>query len=98
MLNPQFYGSDNYILNYARIGSIIGHEITHGFDVEGQKYDKDGSLFPWSTRSNFTNYSKCFVDQYNEYYIPEINSYVSEEKNTYCVVTKDFKYIINMYV
>lgn len=79
MLNPEFFGSSNQILNYARIGSIIGHEITHGFDVEGQKFDKDGSLRPWSTHSNFSDYSKCFVEQYNNYYVPEIKSYVSKQ-------------------
>lgn len=78
MINPEFFGSHDTLLNYARLGSIIGHEITHGFDVEGQKYDKNGALQPWSTQSNFTTYSKCFIDQYNKYYIPQINSYVSQ--------------------
>lgn len=77
MLNPEFFGSNNNILNYARLGSIIGHEITHGFDVDGQNYDRDGMFSPWSTHSNFSAYSKCFVDQYNKYFIPEISTYVS---------------------
>lgn len=78
MLNPEFFGDNNQVLNYARIGIIIGHEITHGFDKYGQMYDKDGAVHSWSSHSNFENYSKCFVEQYSKYYVKEIESYVSK--------------------
>ncbi|KAL1482224.1 hypothetical protein MTO96_050348, partial [Rhipicephalus appendiculatus] len=54
-------------LNYGSLGSVIGHEITHGFDDEGSQYDADGKLENWwsnQTRTKFTNKAECFVRQY----------------------------------
>lgn len=53
--------------NYAGIGSIIGHEITHGFDDEGAQYDENGNLVNWWTNETliqFQNKSQCLIDQY----------------------------------
>nr|XP_023027963.1 neprilysin-4-like [Leptinotarsa decemlineata] len=71
------------ILDYGRIGSIIGHEITHGFDAEGRKYDANGTLTSWwtaETKAAFDERTECFVDQYNKYYVPEIDAYVNGTK------------------
>ncbi|XP_067943598.1 endothelin-converting enzyme 1-like isoform X2 [Watersipora subatra] len=56
--------------NYGGMGSVIGHEITHGFDDKGSRYDANGNLVNW-----WTNYSQasfdvrrdCFVYQYSKY-------------------------------
>lgn len=54
-------------LNMGAIGSVIGHELTHGFDDQGSQYDAEGRLREWwsnSTRRKFRKKSECFVKQY----------------------------------
>lgn len=63
-------------MNYGGIGYFIGHEITHGFDNEGKKFDKNGHLVNWwanETNQAFENKAQCFVDQYSRFVVPEIN-------------------------
>jgi endothelin-converting enzyme/membrane metallo-endopeptidase-like protein 1 len=55
-------------LNYGAMGSVIGHEITHGFDDEGSQFDAYGNLENWwsnDTLQHFHNLSQCFIDQYS---------------------------------
>lgn len=63
-------------MDYGRLGAIIGHEITHGFDTAGQMYDQNGAMENWGDSKMFLNYTRCFIEQYNNYYIPEIDTYV----------------------
>ncbi|KAJ4438863.1 hypothetical protein ANN_14816 [Periplaneta americana] len=66
----------NEALDYGRIGAIVGHEITHGFDSVGRLYDKFGTEFDWwtnETSAKFDERAQCIVDQYNSYFVPEIN-------------------------
>ncbi|XP_072379054.1 neprilysin-11-like [Diabrotica undecimpunctata] len=80
MLNPLFFGSGNSILDYGRIGSVIGHEMTHGFDNDGKTYDADGTRRSWwtnETKTEFANKVNCFIDEYNKFYVPEIQEYVN---------------------
>ncbi len=60
-------------LLYAIIGgSTFGHEITHGFDDQGAKYDKEGNLNNWWTKSDsvkFFSKTKLIVDQFNNYIV-----------------------------
>ena len=48
ILQPPFFDMDaDDAFNYGAIGVVIGHEMTHGFDDQGSKYDKDGNLKTW---------------------------------------------------
>ncbi len=57
ILQPPFFDmTADDAFNYGAIGVVIGHEMTHGFDDQGSKYDKDGNLVEWWTdedRSRF---------------------------------------------
>lgn len=56
--------------NYGVMGSIIGHELTHGFDDQGSQFDADGNLKMWWTETdykNFTDKTKLIIDQFNAY-------------------------------
>lgn len=56
--------------NYGVMGSVIGHELTHGFDDQGSQFDADGNLKMWWTEAdykNFTAKTKLIVEQFNEY-------------------------------
>jgi len=57
-------------LTFGAIGSIIGHEVTHGFDNMGRRFDMNGNMLDWwSNKSSevFEKRSQCFIEQYNEY-------------------------------
>lgn len=61
-------------INIGAIGSVIGHELTHGFDDQGSQYDAEGRLREWwsnSTRQKFRKKSQCFVKQYGNIYDKE---------------------------
>lgn len=54
--------------NYGAAGAVIGHEMGHGFDDQGSKFDAEGNLKNWWTpedRKNFDERAACFVDQFN---------------------------------
>ncbi|GAA3583516.1 M13 family metallopeptidase [Klugiella xanthotipulae] len=54
--------------NYGAIGAVIGHEIGHGFDDQGSRYDGDGKLTDWWTdadRAAFEQRTASLIDQYN---------------------------------
>jgi endothelin-converting enzyme len=64
-------GYPDYI-NYGGAGSIVGHEITHGFDSQGYMYDKTGNKTLWwdnESEEAFVNQTKCFVNQYSNFTI-----------------------------
>jgi putative endopeptidase len=55
-------------INYGGIGVVIGHEMTHGFDDQGRKFDKEGNLTDWWTptdASRFDERAKALVDFYD---------------------------------
>ncbi|XP_066596334.1 membrane metallo-endopeptidase-like 1 isoform X2 [Prorops nasuta] len=63
-------------LNYATIGNIAAHEISHAFDVMGHKFDKLGNLKNWWSPHMFAIYkekAKCFIDQFSKFLIPELS-------------------------
>jgi putative endopeptidase len=67
---PLFDPNADDAVNYGGIGSVIGHELTHGFDDEGHKFDADGNLKGWWTEADEKNYAAraAIVEtQYGEY-------------------------------
>ena len=70
ILQPPFFGlSSDDAVNYGGIGAVIGHEIGHGFDDQGSKYDGDGALINWWTdadRAAFELRSNALIEQYNK--------------------------------
>jgi len=62
--------------NYGSIGSIIGHEITHGFDDQGRKFDAKGNLKDWWTASDAKAYEErgnCLAAEYT-HDVPELGA------------------------
>jgi putative endopeptidase len=60
--------------NYGAIGSVIGHEITHGFDDQGSKFDATGQMRDWweeDDAAEFERRAKIVVEQFNEYEVEE---------------------------
>ena len=69
ILQPPFFDLEaDDAVNYGAIGAVIGHEIGHGFDDQGSKYDGDGNLENWwsqSDRDEFEKRTKNLIDQYD---------------------------------
>jgi len=69
ILQPPFFDVDaDDAVNYGGIGAVIGHEIGHGFDDQGSKYDGDGNLRDWWTdddRARFEERTQALVKQYD---------------------------------
>uniref|UniRef100_H2ZJ08 Peptidase M13 N-terminal domain-containing protein n=1 Tax=Ciona savignyi TaxID=51511 RepID=H2ZJ08_CIOSA len=58
------------VVNFGAVGSTIGHELVHGFDDIGMRYNNDGSIKDWWSMALFMNYSKradCVTQTYNRY-------------------------------
>jgi len=69
ILQPPFFdASIDPAVNFGGIGVVIGHEMTHGFDDQGSKYDGKGNLREWQTaddRKAFTERTGCVADEYS---------------------------------
>jgi putative endopeptidase len=71
ILQPPFYDpkADDAV-NYGGMGAVIGHEISHGFDDQGSKFDGQGNLKEWWTaddRKNFNEHAACVSTQFDGY-------------------------------
>jgi len=67
---PFFTASYPMAWNYGAIGTIIGHELTHGFDDQGSRFDEKGRLKKWwekAVRDAYQSKKKCYVDYYSTY-------------------------------
>lgn len=65
---PFFDAERDAAANYGAIGAVIGHEIGHGFDDQGSRFDGDGRLIDWWTeadRAAFEERTKALIDQYD---------------------------------
>ncbi len=71
ILQPPFFNFDaDDAINYGAIGGVIGHEITHGFDDQGSRFDAAGNLKMWWTeedRAKFEQKADCIVKQWDGY-------------------------------
>ncbi len=71
ILQPPFFDAKaDDAVNYGAMGAVIGHEMTHGFDDQGRKFDAQGNMREWWTPEDLKNYearAKCVEDQYNSY-------------------------------
>ncbi len=71
ILQPPFFDFTlDDAVNYGGIGAVIGHEITHGFDDQGRRYDADGNLADWWTEADakaFEARAQKVIDQYDAY-------------------------------
>jgi putative endopeptidase len=74
ILQPPYFDSQmEDAVNYGSIGMVIGHELTHGFDDEGRKFDAQGNLRDWWTAADAKAYeqrSECIANEYTQE-IPE---------------------------
>jgi putative endopeptidase len=70
ILQPPFYDyKADEAVNYGGIGAVIGHEISHGFDDSGARYNADGNLINWWTEEDlkkFTELGSALANQYSE--------------------------------
>jgi putative endopeptidase len=71
ILQPPFFSdATDDAVNYGAIGVVIGHELTHGFDDQGRKFDGDGNLTDWwgpKDGPEFERRAQCLVDEYSSF-------------------------------
>ncbi|MBS1821053.1 MAG: M13 family metallopeptidase [Acidobacteria bacterium] len=71
ILQPAFYDpKQDDAVNYGHIGAVIGHELTHGFDDEGRKFDAKGNMSDWWTPEDakkFEQRTDCLVNEYGSF-------------------------------
>lgn len=71
ILQPPFFDrTEDDATNFGGIGVVIGHELTHGFDDQGSKFDGDGNLKNWWTeadRKEFDKRTGCIADEYSSF-------------------------------
>ncbi len=85
---PLFDQQSDDAANFGAIGAIIGHELTHGFDDQGRKFDGDGNLRDWWTAEDGKEFDKkeqCVADEYSGFEATEgvkLNGNLSLGENT----------------
>jgi len=71
ILQPPFFDKQaDDAVNFGGIGMVIGHELTHGFDDQGRKFDPEGNLRDWWTARDGTEFEKrasCVADEYSDF-------------------------------
>ena len=75
---PFFDAMADDAFNYGAIGVVIGHEMTHGFDDQGRRYDKDGNMHDWWTSEDGKNFT-LRTDKYADFFskikvLPDLNA------------------------
>lgn len=71
ILQPPFFDKNlDDAVNFGGIGLVIGHELTHGFDDQGRKFDPQGNLHDWWTEQDGKEFEKrvsCVADEYSNF-------------------------------
>jgi putative endopeptidase len=84
ILQPPFFDfTIDPAVNFGAIGMVIGHEMTHGFDDEGSKYDGKGNLREWQTaddRKAFTERTDCEVAEYSGFEVAPAHGDTAAQK------------------
>jgi putative endopeptidase len=89
ILQPPFF--DNKIdpaVNFGGIGVVIGHEMTHGFDDQGSKYDLNGNVRVWWTPEDLANFkqrTECVANEYDQFSVApgqNLNGHLTLGENT----------------
>lgn len=75
---PFFDPTADDAFNYGAIGVVIGHEMTHGFDDQGRRFDKDGNMHDWWTEEDGKNFTER-TDKYADFFsgikvLPDLNA------------------------
>jgi putative endopeptidase len=69
ILQPPFYDPEaDDAINYGGIGAVIGHEMSHGFDDSGAKFDSEGNLANWWSEADLKSFkerAQCVIDQFS---------------------------------
>jgi putative endopeptidase len=75
ILQPPFYSNAmDPAVNFGGIGVVIGHEMTHGFDDQGSKYDLHGNVRTWFTPEDLKQFNaktSCIADEYSGFQVAE---------------------------
>ena len=70
ILQPPFFDPESdYVSNYGAVGTVIGHEMSHGFDDQGCQFDKDGNLINWwapEDKAKYDERTKVLADWFSE--------------------------------
>jgi endothelin-converting enzyme/putative endopeptidase len=89
ILQPPFFDrAMDDAVNFGAIGAVIGHELTHGFDDQGRKFDAQGNLSDWWSEEDGREFEKratCVADQYSGYEVAagvKINGRLTLGENT----------------
>jgi putative endopeptidase len=89
ILQPAFYDKQaSDAINYGHMGAVVGHELTHGFDDEGRKFDAQGNLKEWWTAEDakrFEQRTDCLVNEYNGFVVVDdlhVNGKLTLGENT----------------
>ena len=89
ILQPPFYDNQaDDAMNFGGIGAVIGHELTHGFDDQGSKFDANGNLRNWwgdQDHKEFDQRTSCVADQYSGYTVVDdlkVNGRLTLGENT----------------
>src|SRR5581483_8217542 len=81
ILQPPFFDPNaDDAVNYGAMGAVIGHEMTHGFDDEGRKFDPQGNLRDWWTEADakaFEAQAQLVVNQFNGYTVVDSATHVN---------------------
>src|ERR1035438_2822251 len=86
--SPFFDPNSPEAANYGHIGAIVGHELTHGFDDQGRKFDGKGNLAEWWTAEDakqFNQKTDCEVTEYGQFSVPgdvKLNGKLTLGENT----------------